>query len=181
MSTLYIRSADLDVTGDGRNLEGVAFRWETPSLVSDDGGRTKYLEEFDRSSTNRTLGARRQLFVEHQHLDGSVGDVRFERSLEGLVFRARVSDSEWAGETLERVNNGELRAVSVGFYGMRSVNRMDGAGRRVTRRTEIGIRELSLARTGQHEGAGVLAVRSEALSLSAFDDRRRRLALGVRR
>lgn len=156
-------TTDFDVAGDGRNLEGIAFHWDLPSLVQDDDHPAPYLEEFDPKAANQTLRMRAlwPLFVEHQHLKGSAGEVLFERSAEGLMFRARTSDSRYAQLTLERVKAGELPEVSIGFRPVRQLRRSAPQGV-ITRRTEIAIAEMSLAREGQHQGAKVLAIRSAA-------------------
>lgn len=158
---LLVRTAPIDLSSDGRNLEGLAFPWDRPSMVTDDGGRTRYLEEFSQRSADQTLKMRadRPLFVAHEYLKGSVGEVSFRPSGEGLVFYARMSDTNYAKQTLQDVNDGKLRAVSVGFRPIRSGKRSDPSGL-VTVRNEIAIEELSLAQQGQHEDALVLAVRA---------------------
>jgi HK97 family phage prohead protease len=176
MKALLIRSAEFEVVGDGRTLEGRAFRWETPSAVTDDG-HTRYLEEFDRRSTDQTLRMRamRPVFVEHQHELGSIGETTFTPSEEGLMFRARATDSSYARATMDRVRNGELPEVSVGFRGLRHLKRSDPRGL-VTRRMEIAIAELSLTEHGQHAGGEILAVRAET-GMTLSDLRRRRALL----
>lgn len=178
MKALLIRSADFEVVGDGRTLEGRAFRWETPSAVTDDGGRSRYLEEFDRRSTEQTLRMRslRPVFVEHEHELGSVGETTFAPADEGLMFRARATDSTYARTTLERVRNGDLSEVSIGFRPLRNLKRTDVRGT-VTRRMEIAIAELSLTHRGQHAGSEILAVRSESATPILDEFRRRRAKL----
>jgi HK97 family phage prohead protease len=179
MSDLLIRSADFEVTGDGRNLEGIAIGYDRPSQVLDPGMAERYWEEFDPRSTVNTIKMRayRALFVEHEHLRGSVGETTFHQSAEGLIFRARMTDSHYAEATLTRVHEGELTDVSLGFRSLRHLTRSDPRGP-VTRRTEVAIEELSLARVGQHEGTKILSVRSEGTPrLDAL--RRRKLLLPV--
>lgn len=163
MTDLLIRSFDIETTGDGRTVEGLAFLWERSSPVSDRGGPL-YLEAFARTSADKTIAERsaRPLFRSHRHNEDPIGSTTFERSSEGLVFRARLSKTRPADETLELVNDGAMNSASIGFVGYRSRKeaRVEGL---VTVRAEIGIRELSLTATGfgQHAGAGVLAVRSD--------------------
>ena len=176
-TNLLLRSADFDVAGDGRTIEGLAFPWDRPSLVTDDGV-TRYLEEFHRNATDQTLKmkALRPLFVRHEYIRGSVGETTFTKSAEGLVFRARATDSTFAESTLERVRTGELPSVSVGFRAIKSVKRSDARGP-VTVRAEIAIEELSLAEQGQHVEAKVLAVRAEEGTPRLDALRRRKLLL----
>lgn len=176
-------TSEFDVTGDGRTLEGIAFHWDLASLVVDDDHPAPYLEEFDPKAADQTLRMRaiRPLFVMHEHVKGSAGETTFDRSAEGLVFRARATDSTFARMTLDRVNAGELPEVSVAFRPIRHAKRPTPKGI-VTRRLEIAIAELSLAEpgTGLHQGARVLAVRSAPAGASdtpRLDALRRRRAL----
>lgn len=181
---ILFRTADVDVSSDGRNVEGLAFRWNHPSLVSDDG-KTRYREQFARGSVARTLSQRTHhpLFVRHEHLAGSVGESTFSPSDEGLMFRARIYDGELPQAALERVSDPKhpehLGAVSIGFRSIADRKRRDAHGE-ITERTEIALEELSLAAVGQgqHEGALVLSVRSEPGTPRLDALRRRRILLG---
>ena len=177
MKALLIRSTQFDVAGDGRTIEGMAFEWERPAFVEDPGA-ARYLEEFDRRSAEQTLRMRghRPVFVEHEHILGSVGETQFTPASEGLMFRARATDSIYAAQTMARVNAGELTAVSIGFRPIRSLKRSDPRGT-VTRRAEISIEELSLAREGQHPGGQILAVRSVPATPRLDELRRQRSLL----
>lgn len=180
MTELLLRTAaDVELSGDGRTVEGMAFIFDRPSLVTDDG-RTRYREAFTRGSVGRTLSQRttpRPLFVAHRHIEGSVGETTFEPSGEGLVFRARLHDGSLAEIARDRLSRGELPAVSIGFRPLASRTRADALGD-ITERTEISLDELSLCETGQHEGARVLAVRAVA-GTPRLDALRRRRALLV--
>lgn len=181
MKQLFFRSAEFEVAGDGRNLEGIAMRYDRPSHVSDQGG-PRYWEEFDPKAPAQSIKMRalRPVFVEHEHLRGSVAEVSFTQSdAEGaLIFRARMDDSQYAQRTLARINDGELPDVSLGFRSLHHRMRSDPTRGPVTRRTEVAIEEMSLARLSQYEGTKVLSVRSEATP--RLDDlRRRKLLLPV--
>jgi HK97 family phage prohead protease len=180
MKELLFRSAEFEVSGDGRNLEGIAAKYDTPAKVTDNG-TDRYWEEFDPRAARTTIRmrARRPLFVEHEHLRGSVGETTFEHSDSeaALIFRARLSDTKYAETTLARINDGELPAVSLGYRSLKHLTRSDPRGP-VVRRTEIAIEEMSLARVAQHDGTLILSVRSEGTP--RLDDlRRRRLLLPV--
>lgn len=175
---------DLDLSADGRNLEGLAFRWEHPSMVTDDAWKSRYWEEFHRRSSDRTINAGdRPLFVIHEHLAGSVGEVSFSKASEGLAFRARLSDTKYAAATLERIHDPDpakaLQFVSVGFRPIRNAERLDPRRGVVKVRAEIAIAELSLApkSAALHEGAEVLAVRATAGGTPKLDAARRRRQL----
>jgi HK97 family phage prohead protease len=182
---LYRASAELHAES-GRTLVGVAMPWNTPALVSDPG-TAPYFEAFSRSAFDRSLQQNpgpRPLFDTHEYMLPAVrradpkadpiGVAHFERSESGLVFRAVLSQTHKADEQLALVNDGAKRSVSVGFRALRSRNQRVG-NKFVTMRTEVALRELSLAPTGMgvYEGAKVLAVRA---SRSRLDELRALLA-----
>jgi phage head maturation protease len=157
----------IDITAEGRTLVGRAYHYERPSLVSDDGGRSRYWEEFARTCDRKTLAERGTypLMLMHGTVAGRqlpIGSSTFERSADGLMFVAPLARTRDADEALELVNAGVLTDASVRY---RSFDDRQRVGRQgpITTRFEIGIRELSLAPTGfgQHAGAEVLMVRSE--------------------
>ena len=177
MSIFQRASLDL-TTGKGRTLEGLAFRWETPSLVQDPGS-PRYLEEFARSSTAKTLRERAifPLYNEHHHDEGMLGGVTFSPASEGLAFRSEVPQTDDGDQLLEEINSGRMRSVSVGFRAFKNAKRADVRGP-VTVRQEIGLIELSVCRDGQHDGAEILAVRAK-LATPKLDAAKRRAALLV--
>lgn len=157
----YTRSFDIGT--EGRTLTGLAFKWDTPAKVKDPGV-PPYYEEFARGSTDKTMQEHPLVPVlrNHRLTEDPVGVATFHRSAEGLVFTAPLSRTRDADETLELVNDGAMRSVSVRFASFKDRMRMAPEGR-ITTRVEIGLRELSVVTTGfgQHPGAEVLAVRSE--------------------
>jgi len=175
-----VRSIDVE-PGDGRTLTGVAFKYDTPSLVRDPGAPA-YLEEFSRSSADKTIAQRGPVPLMVLHADHRlpIGVATFERGQDGLDFTARVSETKDGDDILTLVNDGALRSVSVRFRAFGSRQRMTARGK-VTTRTEIGLRELSLVPSGfgAHDGAEVLAVRSEleAAGTPRLDALRKRRAL----
>lgn len=186
--TILVRTIAVDIASDGRNLEGLALTWEDAELVTDDHGATFYAEAFAARSVTRTLRARSEwpVFVVHNHLAGSVGEVQFHATSEGLAWRARMADTRYAGATLERVTDpdhpdGHLGAVSIGFkpkaQQQRTYPRLGGG----IYRTEIALAELSLAPDGQGQRSSgkVLAVRSSTDGTPRLDALRRRRSLLV--
>lgn len=171
------RAAESDFNTDGRNLEGIAFRWNTPSRVTDDGIHF-YDEAFSPGATDKTLRERAAvplpvgIFHPWRTPDwdapivSPVGAVKFRSSEEGLVFRARLESSEQAEEARQRLIAGELGDVSVGFVSHKE-NERDG----IMYRTEIALYEMSLAPigTGQHKDAKVLAMRAANKNASVKD------------
>lgn len=189
--SIISRTATID-SHAGRHLEGVAYLYDTPALVTDDG-RTKYLEAFSRSAATKSIADRNRfaLAIGHPWTSGAgsfkpvpIGAVTFIDGDAGLMFDAVVSRTRDGDEALELVNDGGLHDVSVSARLIRSSKRSSPRGP-VIYRDEIGLRELSLAPPGmgQHHGAEVLAVRSEIVPAGpvsgtpALDASRRRLML----
>ena len=145
----------------GRTLEGLAVRWDHPSLVRDVGGPA-YREAFANGSATKTIAERGRfpLGVLHPWQPGArtspipLGAVTFEQTADGLAFRALVSKTIAGDEALELVNDGALTDVSIGFRAIQNTRRLDAEGP-VTVRTEIALAELSLAPVGfgAHDGA----------------------------
>ncbi|MEQ1872966.1 MAG: HK97 family phage prohead protease [Ilumatobacteraceae bacterium] len=180
MTALLTRSFGSELATDGRTLEGLAFRWDVASKVSDGG--PSYLEAFTRGSTDKTLKERgpRPLGFLHPWTPGAktdpmpLGAVTFRAGTEGLEFSAKVSKTRNGDEMLELVNDGAVTDVSIGFRSFKEAKRGT-----VVYRTEIGLEELSLIPTGfgAHTGAEVLAVRAIDLGAPRLDELRRKLVL----
>ena len=188
MSSIFTRSITPELDHVGRRLEGIAYRFDHPSLVSDNGGPL-YLEEFARACADRSLQLQPRLAVGilHPWSEGArtspvpIGAVEFHKAAEALMFRALISRTVAGDEALELVKDGGLGDVSIGAKGIRQSYRQSPRGR-VKRREEIAIRELSLAPPGMglHEDAKVLAIRAEtqqATSETPLLDAYRRRAL----
>lgn len=180
----FERAFTAESTVEGRTLEGIALYWERASRVTDNG-RDFYLEAFSSRSADKQLSERKTPFplgFLHPWSTGAadkrpLGSVTFSRSNEGLIFSATLSRTQAADEMLELVKDGAVSDVSIGFQGYKHANKGD-----VVLRTEIGLRELSLAPAGmgQHQGAQVLAVRaeeSEALTTNRLELSKQRAAL----
>lgn len=181
MTATILTRASVDLTTSGRTLEGLAFKWDHPSLVRDATGPA-YLEAFARNSTTKTIKERGTfpVMVMHRYDSLPVGAVSFLPSDEGLMFSAPLSATRDADEVLALVNDGAMRSVSVGFRAIANAERTSPQGR-VTVRKEIALRELSVAPTGfgQHEGAEILAVRAEQEGTPRLDQLRKRKTLLV--
>lgn len=159
--TLY-RALDIgDVVG--RTLSGIAMPWDRPTRVRDLTGPT-YIEAFSPSSADVSLSQHAAYpgFVRHDYGKDPLGVVTFSRSAEALMFDYVLSNTRDADDKLALVNDGAMRSVSVGFMPFKATRQVI-LGRSVDQyRTEVRLRELSLAPTGfgQYAEAGVLAVRS---------------------
>lgn len=160
--TLY-RALDIGEAA-GRTLSGVAMPWDTPTRVRDMTGPA-YMEAFSPGSTDVSLGQHPNfpVFVRHDYGKDPLGVVTFQRSAEALMFELVLSKTRDADDKLELVNDGAMRSVSIGFKPLHAVRRTLGRSTVDQYRTEVALRELSLAPTGwgQYAEAGVTAVRSD--------------------
>lgn len=161
--TLY-RSLEIGET-TGRTLSGIAMPWDRPTRVRDLVGPA-YMEAFAPQSTDVSIRqhASFPMFVRHDYGQDPIGVVTFHRSAEALMYEAPLSKTVRADEQLELVNDGAMRSVSVGFKPLQAIRgRMINGATVDQYRTEVALRELSLAPTGfgQYAEAGVTAVRSD--------------------
>lgn len=176
-----VRSVDIE-PGDGRTVEGVAYRYDSPSMVRDPGS-APYLEEFSRIAHDKTVRQRPSvplLVLHDERTRLPVGVATFSDGGDHLRFSARISETRDGDEALALIGDGALRSVSVRFRSLGSRFRQAVQGR-VTTRTEIALRELSLVPTGfgAHPGAEVLAVRHQLDDTPRLDALRKRRRLLV--
>ena len=160
--TLY-RSLEIG-EATGRTLSGIAMPWDTPTRVRDLTGPA-YVEAFSPTSADVSLSQRANFpgFVRHDYGKDPLGVVTFHRSSEALLFEYVLSKTRDADDKLELVNDGAMRSVSIGFRPLHQTQCTIGRTSVEAYRTEVALRELSLAPTGfgQYAEAGVLAVRAE--------------------
>jgi hypothetical protein len=150
----------------GRTLEGVAYRYEYPSRVTDDGWRTHYFEEMLRNCDRRTIGHRRASFplTKLHKSDGGIeiGQTTFAHSADerALMFTATVDHGRDGDQLLEQIE--EWGDVSVTFDAIRNSQRRTPHHGQIMQRAEIRLVDLSLnpAGTGLAKGAEVQLVRS---------------------
>lgn len=180
----FLYRASIELNTEGRTLIGLAVPWDKPTRVQDKTGPA-YLEEFARTSADVTIAQHPHfpVFVRHDYMTDPIGVVTFSRSDEGLMFEAPISKTARGDEMLTLVADGAMRSVSVGFRPLHQKQRMAPEGR-VTTRTEVALRELSLAPSGfgQYPEALVDAVRTEEdeqEGTPALDALRRRKSLLV--
>jgi hypothetical protein len=179
------RSTDqLDYTG--RTVEGVAYRYEYPSRVTDDGWATSYYEEILRGADSRTLRHHPEFPLNRGHSQSGghqVGVVTFHRSDDerALMFRGLVDHGRAGDQLLEEID--EWGDASVTFDPIANRQRRTPYHGVILQRAQIRIAELALMPLGTalSSGSGVLAVRgsiAEPAGTPVLDRlRRRRSAL----
>jgi len=158
----------LEATGDGWTVSGLAVPYGREVEVSDDGGQTRYLEEFATGSFTRDVGKGGRwvnLFLGHKGDDGDrfLGRcVGLDETPAGLFSSFRIDRSHPAAEA---ARSGELRgwSVSARVYRSREVAR---AGRVVILREACGLSHVAATANPQYAGAGVLVARDHELIAS---------------
>jgi hypothetical protein len=159
----------------GRTIEGVAYRYVNPALVTDDGGDTYYWEQILRDADKKTIrdraamGNHFPLLIWHSQTSNKghfppdpIGEVEFFPEADHLGYRAVLDRSRYADEMLELVRDETARDVSVSY---RPLDDIPGVkdGRPLVSRATIAIRELSICPTGtaQHDDAKILVMRGK--------------------
>lgn len=144
--------------GDGRTVFGRAVPYNEPQFIYD--GLT---EEFVRGAFDHQLKAAHRVRVAREHvgLGGSlIGALRaLDDRTDGLWFEGRVSKTPTGDETLELINDGALRQVSIGFRERPHGNRR--TAQNVIQRTAADLFEVAFVMEGAYgELAEVAGVRS---------------------
>ena len=161
MSELVISRAlpdnAVEPTGDGWTLYGRAVPYGADQRVSDDGGRTWYVERFAHGAFTRdTVAGGRwvNLFVGHGGDEGAryLGRcVELDEKADGLYAAFRINRSH---PLAEAARSGELTGWSVSARVYRT--RADGAA---LIRESRGLSHVAATASPQYAGAGVLVAR----------------------
>lgn len=156
---------ELEQVGDGWTLRGLAVPYNRSQVVSDDGGKTTYVERWAAGAFERDAakgGRWINLMVGHRGDDGD----RFLGRCVGIVDTAEgpLIDFRLDREhpRAEEARSGELRGWSVGAKIYRSrKTRIDG--QLVVLREMAGLNHVAATRVPQYAGAGVLLSRDHEL------------------
>lgn len=162
-------AAGMTAVGDGWTVYGRAVPYEVDQRVTDDGGRTWYLERFQRASFRKDAengGQWVNLFMGH----GGGGDgerwlgrcTELDDRPDGLYAAFRLNRSH---PQAEDARTGHLRGWSVSAQVRHS--RVDrSTGRDVTVRESCALSHVAATASPQYANAGVLVARSgQALDL----------------
>lgn len=144
--------------GDGRTVFGRAVPYGVPQHIYD--GLT---EEFVFGCFSHQLRAANRIRAAREHVDlgGTlIGACRsLEERVDGLHFATRISKTSAGDETLELINDGALRQVSIGFRERPNGNRRSAGN--VIQRTSADLFEIAFVMEGAYaDGAAVAGVRS---------------------
>ena len=130
-----------------RTVEGIAVPYGIDTNV---GG---YTERIERGAFGKPTDVK--LFAQHQEPIGLVTEAR--DTDEGLIIKARISDTQRGNEVYTLLRDGVLNKFSVGFVPVE--HRMDGE---TVVRTKAELKEVSVVAFPAYDGADVLSVRQEA-------------------
>ena len=148
MENMIKRSFEIRATdSEQRTVEGVAVPFN--ETIDIGGG---WSERFEKGAVD--INADVKLFRDHKEIIGKVTEM--EESENGLLIRAKISDTTLGNETLELVKDGAIRSFSVGFIPV-----VDEKKEKTIIRKKVDLKEVSLVAFPAYDNAAVLAVREE--------------------
>jgi HK97 family phage prohead protease len=148
MDNLITRSFEIRATDtEKREVSGVAVPFN--ETIDIGGG---WSERFEKGAVD--LSADVKLFRDHKEIIGKV--TQMEESDEGLLIRAKISETVLGNETLNLVKDGAIKSFSVGFIPV-----VDEKKEKTIVRKKVDLKEVSLVAFPAYENASVTEVREE--------------------
>jgi len=148
MENIIRRSFEIRATDtEQRTVEGIAVPYND---TIDIGGGMR--EQFAQGAVD--LNADVKLFRDHKEIIGLV--TKMEDSENGLLIRAKISETSLGNETLNLVKDGAIRSFSVGFIPV-----IDEKKDNTIIRKKVDLKEVSLVAFPAYDKAEVLSVREE--------------------
>ena len=148
MTNMITRSFEIRATdAEKREVSGMAVPYN--DTIDIGGG---WSERFEKGAVD--LNANVKLFRDHEDIIGVVTEM--EESDEGLLIRAKISETVLGNETLNLVKDGAIRSFSVGFIPV-----IDEKKEKTIIRKKVDLKEVSLVAFPAYEKAEVLSVREE--------------------
>lgn len=142
------------LAGDGRTVRIRVVAWDTPSTVTDDGGRTWYREQFSRGGLQ--VPPATLIGATAEHAGEPVGKiVAAEETDDGLYADVRMSATGTADDQLALIDDG-LLSVSVEF----DDNAGTAAAGELVTRTDAVVTGIAFTHYPQHTTAAVIGRRS---------------------
>ena len=138
-----IRSTDTEL----RTVEGLAVPYN--DTIDIGGG---WSERFEKGAIDLTANVK--LFRDHEDIIGVVTEMT--ESDEGLMIKAKISETVLGNETLNLVKDGAIRSFSVGFIPV-----TDEKKDKTIIRKKVNLKEVSLVAFPAYDKAEVLSVREE--------------------
>ena len=148
MNEMITRSFEIRATdAEKREVSGIAVPF---NQTIDIGGG--WSERFEKGAVDLTANVK--LFRDHEDIIGVVTEM--EESDEGLLIRAKISETVLGNETLNLVKDGAIRSFSVGFIPV-----TDEKKDKTIIRKKVNLKEVSLVAFPAYDKAEVLSVREE--------------------
>ena len=148
MKDMITRSFEIRATdAEKREVSGIAVPFN--ETIDIGGG---WSERFEKGAVD--LNANVKLFRDHEDIIGVVTEM--EESDEGLLIRAKISETVLGNETLNLVKDGAIRSFSVGFIPV-----TDEKKDKTIIRKKVDLKEVSLVAFPAYDKAEVLSVREE--------------------
>lgn len=148
MNEMITRSFEIRATDtEKREVSGIAVPF---NQTIDIGGG--WSERFEKGAVD--LNADVKLFRDHEDIIGVV--TAMEESDEGLMIKAKISETVLGNETLNLVKDGAIRSFSVGFIPV-----TDEKKDKTIIRKKVNLKEVSLVAFPAYDKAEVLSVREE--------------------
>jgi HK97 family phage prohead protease len=148
MTNMITRSFEIRATdAEQRTVEGMAVPYN--DTIDIGGG---WSERFEKGAVD--LNANVKLFRDHEDIIGVVTEM--EESDEGLMIKAKISETVLGNETLNLVKDGAIRSFSVGFIPV-----IDEKKDKTIVRKKVDLKEVSLVAFPAYDKAEVLSVREE--------------------
>lgn len=148
MNEMITRSFEIRATdAEKREVSGMAVPF---NQTIDIGGG--WSERFEKGAVD--LNANVKLFRDHNDIIGVVTEM--EESDEGLLIRAKISETVLGNETLNLVKDGAIRSFSVGFIPVKDEKKDNTIIRK-----KVNLKEVSLVAFPAYDKAEVLSVREE--------------------
>lgn len=148
MEEMITRSFEIRTTDtEKREVEGIAVPYNDPINIG--GG---WQERFEKGAVD--LSSDVKLFRDHKDVIGKV--IELSETDEGLLVRAKVSETNLGNETLNLVKDGAIRSFSVGFIPLQ-----DEKQDKTIIRKKVDLKEISLVVFPAYDKATVTEVREE--------------------
>lgn len=148
MDNLITRSFEIRATDtEKREVSGIAVPFN--DTIDIGGG---WQERFEKGAVD--LNSDVKLFRDHKEIIGRVTEM--EESEDGLLIRAKISETVLGNETLNLVKDGAIRSFSVGFIPVE-----DEKIEKTIVRKKVDLKEVSLVAFPAYENASVTEVREE--------------------
>jgi HK97 family phage prohead protease len=148
MNEIITRSFEIRATdAEKREVSGIAVPFN--ETIDIGGG---WSERFEKGAVDTTADVK--LFRDHKEIIGRVTEM--EEADEGLVIKAKISETVLGNETLNLVKDGAIRSFSVGFIPV-----IDEKKEKTIIRKKVDLKEVSLVAFPAYDKAEVLSVREE--------------------